>query len=238
MDDTPDQRASEMSDQLDEWLARRAEEIDNEPEDYSPADRMLGVCRYLDRERAVIEATYAARVAELAEWRDERFAIIDNRRTRLSDRLEGWARAMFERSGKRTRTWKLANGTLEIRAADDIVELGGNNAAAGEALHAAGWVHLTVTKHETTKTVIKDKIKAGTLAVGPEVSPSAVPAEHRTGYTAHQVVDTESGAVVPGVVVMRPDRERFNLRPALPARGSDHDPAADAGGLELPEVTQ
>lgn len=222
---------------LDEWLAQRAAEIDNEPDDLAPIDRALGVCRYLDRQRAEIEATYASRVAELATWRDQRFAVLDNRRTRIAAQLEGWARAMHERSGGRVKTWKLANGTIEIRAADDVVHFEENAAKTGRRIAAAGWPSMVVDKVEASKTRISTQLDdRDDLVLGPAIVGYELPKD-RHDYTAHPII-AETGEVIPGVVVLRPSRPRFNLRPTLPARGSDHDPAADAGGLELPEVTQ
>lgn len=218
-----------VADQLDTWLEERTHEIENEPDNRGPIDRMLGACRAINRERAEVEATYAHRVAELAQWRDERFAVLDGRRSRLETRLEGWARAEHERTGGRDKTWKLANGTLEIRPADDVIELAASPDKIGDELKAVGHGDLTFPKATASKTLILQAIEKGAYEVGPPVADYELPAGRQT-YTAHRVItDPDAGEALPGVYLLRPSRKRFNLRPALPVRGSE--PTVD----ELPE---
>jgi hypothetical protein len=231
MADTPDPRDV---DELDEWLEARSYEIDNEPDNAQAAiDRLLGVVRYLDREGASVDAVYAARVKELAEWRDERLGVIGRRRDRVAERAEQWARAEYQRTNGRVQTWKLANGTLEIRAAQDLVELTGSPVTVGAAMREAGHdPYLTATQYVTTKTIVGAALDAEVVKAGPVLDDYERP-KGREAYEARQLV-TGDGEALPGLVLLCPTQPRFNLRPALPARGTGHDPAADVEGTGLP----
>ena len=194
--------------QLDEWLSGGTEQLYGPPENIDQTDRLISALAGVRRRRTEVMQLVADRLAALGVWRDQQLDQLDAREGDLLRLLEGWGRAEYERTGRKT--WKLPAGEVKVRPKRARTELSHRTdaetvAALIEPMTGPGMLPVTAVK--TTMKPQLDVLKANT-------SPGAVIPEYPApiGYEARYAVGTFGPdrqlrpveRVIPGVVLLIP----------------------------------
>lgn len=202
-----------LGDDLDEWELETM--LDDEgmvrtPEDDTHADKLLGVLAYLERQKARIARTAEGRISSIKTWQVDRETRAQYQIDEITHRLEGWARAMHERSGGKTVTWKLPSGTLALRKARTKVHV--LDATETPEMLARAGRYDVLSEHPITYTVDKKAVAElvkNEAQRGPALTEQiGMPA----GYVAHHVpvpgTEPGDGEYLPGVYLLVPVEAR------------------------------
>jgi phage host-nuclease inhibitor protein Gam len=191
----------ELYDELDAWIAGDAGDpseaaADLEPpEDAAQAERLLrGRWRLQEDERKVSDVAKAEK-AKVEEWAQDRLSGIRRRIVQIDRLLEGWMRAVARDNPKR-KTEKLPHGTLKLRGTQYSIE-----PTDDETVLA--WVK--ANRPDLVR--VKEEPKLGELKAA--CKPGSVVSEHE-GVKWYAVV-AEGGEVVPGVVRVKADEDKFSV---------------------------
>lgn len=203
----PEPAPRHLDEELDAWLSDDMLDDAGEyrdPADDAHADQLLGVLAAIGRRSAEVQATAAKRRERIDAWEAERTATLAREAEQVQARLEGYSRQVFERSGGKTQTLKLSNGTLKLTKARTRVHvLDATEVPAW--LRSVGLGGLVKEQTVTTTSVVKGAVQAELVKdrpVGPEVEGALAGID--PGFKAHHIV-TDSGEKVPGVYLLVPE---------------------------------
>lgn len=190
------------------------------------ANRMMRRLRATEREAREVMEIAATDIAQVVAWRDKRLESLGRTIAWCQRSLEGWIRAVHERTGRQS--VKLPAGTVSLRKSQprlDLPELTtAEQAAAWEALAAT-----TIVEGEPVANPVTTKWTLGKRAVAPLVMAGAKIGEpDPDGYQAHQGVSID-GEELPGVIVHQPTRLSFSAKPAASIEDLEADLEAEAG---------
>lgn len=189
---------------LDDWMAAATAEPDWEPDDPADANKLLGALRGIQRQLDEDKATAQQVVEEATDWFNARSEVLEKRRAEIERLLEGWTRMRFAVSGGREITHKLPNGDLTLRAGRDRVAVAGVEDEQALLLEQNGYADIVVVKRSVSKSAVSKMAKAG-----PETSYDATP----EGFVAHHAVESDTGAIIPGVMILQPTEKTFAAKP-------------------------
>jgi hypothetical protein len=189
---------------LEDWMAAATAEPDWEPDDPADANKLLGalrgIQRQLDEDKAVADDT----IAEVKSWRDARAEVLERRRTEIERLLEGWTRMRYAVSGGSEITHRLPNGDLTLRKGRERVAVGGDEEEQALLLEQNGYADIVVVKRAVSKSAVAKMAKAG-----PETSYDETP----EGFVAYHAVESDTGAIIPGVMILQPSEKTFAAKP-------------------------
>lgn len=150
-DTTP--AAPSIEDVLDAWLDAALDELGEQPTDLDHAAKLLGAQRGIDRRIAEIDTLIARRIEQLRAFHREQRDPLLARRQHLDGLIGGWALAEWERTGRKT--WKVPEGTIEVRPRKPRMEIDARVDITDELLDRVEGPLPAAVKHERSILVSK-----------------------------------------------------------------------------------
>lgn len=170
------------------------------------ANRVLRRLARLYRDEVALIDVATSEAERIQSWLKDRTRGIADKREWLERGLEGFMRAHHADTG--TVTVTLPGGQARLRPGKDLVVEDDTVAEVGAAEYLAEHrPELVRASYALDKKAIASIITRGPLVEKP-------PVEVPDGYDCYEAVETETGEVLPGVVVLAPGLRKFSYTPA------------------------